>query len=97
MKRSFAPEKRLEILRSADGERKWISLDDKRVCVVCDQVMAGHEIEITDDQRGHYSLNCPTEGCPSSINHWHYCDSPGAPARVEVVGRKKIEIDFLFL
>jgi hypothetical protein len=66
------PEERLEILRKADGLRKWKSLDDQRICVVCERVFTGRQIQIQRDQRGRYLLQCPTEGCPSFLAHWFY-------------------------
>lgn len=69
---ALTPERRLDILRGADTFRKWSSLDDKRVCVVCDRVFTGRQIEIERDQRGRYLLKCPTIGCPSLAAHWFF-------------------------
>lgn len=65
-------EQRLDILRAADSFRKWYSLDDKRVCVVCDRVITGRQIEIERDRRGRYLLKCPTSDCPSVAAHWFF-------------------------
>jgi hypothetical protein len=75
MKRDLTPEKRLRILRQADQLRKWKSLDDERVCVVCERIFKGHQVEIRRDQHGRYLLQCPTEGCPSFAAHWFYAGS----------------------
>ena len=64
------PEDRLDILREVDVERKWYSLDDKRICVVCDHVITGRQVEIIREPGGTYSLKCPTPGCPSDFRHW---------------------------
>ena len=80
MRKHLTAEERLEILRAADGVRKWNSLDDQRVCVVCDRVFTGRQIEISRDQRGRYLLQCPTEGCPSFVAHWFYVGNAGATA-----------------
>ena len=40
------PEQRLDILRAADDDRTWHSLDDKRVCAVCDRIFSGRQVEI---------------------------------------------------
>ena len=70
----------LGVLQAADSLRKWYSLDDRRVCVLCDQLITGRQIEITQDSRGHYTLECPTPGCRSSVNEWFYPATSAAPA-----------------
>jgi hypothetical protein len=65
-------EQHLDILGAADTFRKWYSLDDKRVCVICDRVFTGRQIEIERDQRGRYLLKCPTSGCRSFAAHWFF-------------------------
>jgi hypothetical protein len=80
MKNHFTPEEHLEILRTGDGVRKWYSLDDQRVCVVCDRVFTGRHVEISRDQRGRYLLQCPTEGCPSFVAHWFYVGNAATAA-----------------
>ena len=51
MQTHFPPEERLAILKATDSARKWYSLDDKRVCVICDRVFTGWQIEIQSDQQ----------------------------------------------
>lgn len=65
-------EERLEILQAADPRRKWYSLDDQRVCVLCNRAITGRQIEITRDSAGAFSLRCPTPGCPSVPSDWFY-------------------------
>lgn len=60
------------ILQSADSERKWTSLDDQRQCAVCQRIISGRQIDITRDQRGRYTLRCPTDGCTSTAHDWIY-------------------------
>lgn len=84
MQKHLTAEQRLEILRTRDGERKWCSLDDKRVCVVCDRVFTGRQVNIRRDQRGRYLLQCPTAGCPSYVAHWFY-DGRAASAAANVL------------
>lgn len=38
METHFPPEERLDILKAADSQRKWYSLDDERVCAICNRV-----------------------------------------------------------
>ena len=73
MPNSLRPEDRLEILRAADAYRKWSSLDDRRICTVCNKFITGRQIEIRRDQRGRFLLHCPTENCTSTTQDWFYC------------------------
>ena len=72
MNSTLPPEEKLAILQSADPRRKWYSLDDRRVCVLCDRTINGHQIEVIPDAAGAFSLRCPTEGCPSLPSDWFY-------------------------
>lgn len=72
MKKHLTPEERLDVIRNADQFRKWNSLDDNRVCVVCDRIFNGRQIDIKRDRSGHYLLRCPTQGCPSYVAHWFF-------------------------
>ena len=78
MRKHLTLEERLDVLRKADRFRKWNSLDDERVCVVCERIFNGRQIDIRRDHRGRYLLQCPSEGCPSLVAHWFYA---GAAAR----------------
>jgi hypothetical protein len=66
------PEEKLAILQAADPRRKWYSLDDQRVCVLCGRAITGRQIEIRRDSGGRYSLKCPTPGCAALPNDWFY-------------------------
>lgn len=60
---------RLAILRREDHFRTWQSLNDQRVCVLCDKIFAGHEVVIA--RKGDsYELNCPTPDCLSQVHQW---------------------------
>ena len=85
MARRFLPEERLDILRKMDRERKWYSLDDKRVCSVCDRVFTGRQVEIESAPGGRYLLHCPTPCCPFGMAHWFLCEL--SPARFKPVMR----------
>ena len=63
---------RLSILREGDRFRKWNSLDDQRVCSVCERKFKGRQIEIRRFPGGRYKMYCPTLGCPSRPNQWFY-------------------------
>ena len=63
---------RLSILRAGDRFRKWNSLDDQRVCSVCERKFKARQVEIRRFPRGSYKLYCPTLGCPSGPHQWIY-------------------------
>ena len=66
---------RLSILRANDHFRDWRTLDDERVCVLCDRQFTGHDVLIaTAGKEVH--LHCPTHNCKSGVHQWVY---PGNP------------------
>jgi hypothetical protein len=79
------PEDKLAILQASDPRRKWYSLDDHRVCVLCDRTISGRQITVNAEPAGNYSVHCPTEGCPSVPSDWFYqgsaCVSSKNPVR----------------
>ncbi|HKP04227.1 MAG TPA: hypothetical protein VJU77_12815 [Chthoniobacterales bacterium] len=85
-------EEKLAILQAADPRRKWHSLDDQRVCVLCGRVITGRQIEITRDSRGGYSLSCPTQGCPALPNDWFYRGN--ASSRPKTSDHRSSEVTF---
>lgn len=72
MDKTILPEEKLAILQAADLRRKWHSLDDQRVCVLCDRTITGRQIEIRRESGATFSVHCPTEGCPSIPSDWFY-------------------------
>jgi len=78
----FALDERLTVLRAADHFRSWHSLDDQRVCVLCEKTFTGRQVEITRSRFGRFQLRCPTDGCPAGPNQWVY---PGNPLLSETV------------
>ena len=66
------PEDKLAILQAADLRRKWHSLDDQRICVLCDRAITGRQIAVRREGGGTCSVHCPTEGCPSVPSDWFY-------------------------
>jgi len=67
---------RVSILRAGDRFRKWNSLDDQRVCSVCERKFKGRQVEIRRFPGGRYKLYCPTLGCPSGPHQWFYPRAP---------------------
>lgn len=70
---------RLSILRTGDQFRIWNSLDDQRVCNVCERKFKGRQVEIRRSPGGKYKLCCPTLGCPSAPHQWLHPRTPVAP------------------
>ena len=68
----LSDDEKLEALRRLDQFRQWPSLEEKRYCLVCGKLIAGHEIQIVGGTRGNgpLRLNCPTEGCNSIPMDW---------------------------
>ena len=75
-------EDQLSILRSEDQFRSWNSLDDQRLCIVCEKKFNGHQVEIRSFSNGKHELHCPTEGCNSGPHQWVY---PGTPLVSDIV------------
>ena len=78
----FKSEERLSILRTEDQLRRWQSLDDERLCILCERKFNGRQIEIRRFAKGRYELRCPTEGCTSRPHQWVY---PGTPLVSDIV------------
>jgi|GEM_PF-4687534 len=72
MNRHVALEDKLAVLQESDSPRNWSSLDDRRLCVLCDRVITGRMIDIWQDARGNYHLHCPTPSCPATPRDWFY-------------------------
>src|SRR5437879_13900420 len=58
---------KLEILQRLDRFRKWHSLDDKRYCLACGQIIEGRDVLVGGGPRGTGPLRliCPTRNCHS--------------------------------
>jgi len=92
MNAHLLPEERLAILQAADPRRKWYSLDDQRVCVLCGRAITGRQIEITRDSTDGYSLRCPTEGCRSLPNDWFYRGNGCSSAKSQSSGGGEVSL-----
>jgi hypothetical protein len=66
------PEERLRVLQANDPRRRWHSLDDQRVCVLCGHTITGRQVLVTREPGGQYSLHCPTDGCEAMPSDWFY-------------------------
>ena len=72
MNLNLSPDACLEILRAADSDRIWNTLDDERVCLHCKNNVTGRQIVITRDTSGRFLLHCPTNDCASTVEDWLY-------------------------
>ena len=63
---------KLEILQRLDRYRKWQSLEEKRYCLACGQIIEGREIMVVGGTRGTGPLRliCPTRNCHSIPMDW---------------------------
>lgn len=63
---------KLEVLRRLDQFRHWHSLDEKRYCLVCGNLITGRQIQVAGGIRGNgpLRLSCPTQGCNSIPMDW---------------------------
>ena len=67
---------RLLVLRAEDRFRKWRSLEDERLCIICKRKFNGRQVEICRVANRKYELHCPTEGCNSRPHLWIYPATP---------------------
>jgi hypothetical protein len=68
----LSDEEKLDVLRRLDEFRQWHSLDEKRYCLVCGEMITGRQIQVIGDTRGNTQLrlSCPTEGCNATPIEW---------------------------
>ena len=68
----FSEREKLEVLQRLDRYRKWRSLEEKRYCLVCGNVIAGHDIQVIGGARGTGPIRviCSTRGCHSIPMDW---------------------------
>jgi hypothetical protein len=68
----LSDEEKLGVLRRLDQFRHWPSLDEKRYCLVCSEIITGREIQVIRSALGDAPLRiiCPTEHCNSIPMEW---------------------------
>jgi hypothetical protein len=69
---SLSDAEKLAALRGLDQFREWHSLDDKRFCLVCAQIITGRQIHVPGSTHGNGPLqvSCPTKQCNSIPMDW---------------------------
>ncbi len=81
---------RFLLLRRIDARRRWKSLDDERVCLLCERKFAGRHVEFSRNRSGEVELRCPTDGCNGTPQEWVYVDDP----RLRMVRHRRTPIVF---
>jgi len=68
----LSDQEKLEALRRLDQFRQWHSLDEKRYCLVCGNLITGRQIQVAGGTRGNgpLRLNCPREQCNAIPMDW---------------------------
>ena len=68
----LSDEEKLDILRRLDEFRPWHSLDQKRYCLVCGEMITGRQIQMNESARGGTALRvvCPTKHCDATPIEW---------------------------
>ena len=63
---------KLHLLQLLDQYREWHSLEEKRYCLVCGNLITGSQIYVVNDgsEMSQFRLVCPTMGCPSIPMDW---------------------------
>jgi hypothetical protein len=85
MQKPLGSDERLKMLQTVDNHRRWYSLDDKRLCAVCERIINGHQIEVRGGPDG-YTLHCPTPDCPSNFSHWFLYHESGVTGSTSKAG-----------
>jgi hypothetical protein len=75
-RRPLNSEDKLAALRKADPARRWLSLDDRCTCVLCERTFNGRQIDVAISAAGRVRLRCPSEGCTGTPREWVH---PGNP------------------
>ena len=65
-------EEKLAVLQRLDEFQQWRSLDEKRYCLVCGEIITGREIQVIESTLKKASLRviCPTERCDAMPMEW---------------------------
>ena len=85
-------EEKLAALQAADLRRKWHSLDDQRVCVLCGRTITGRLIEVARQPDGTYSVRCPTPRCPAVPSDWFYQGNASSASKAVTLGTREANL-----
>ena len=76
IQRHLTSDDKLVALRKGDPVHKWLSLDDRRSCILCEKTFSGRQVDVAISAAGRVRLHCPSEGCASTPREWVH---PGNP------------------
>lgn len=94
MNKRLGLQDKLVALQESDSYRKWYSLDDRRVCVLCEKLISGRMIDVWQDEIGTFLVHCPTPGCPGTPRDWFYCGFKGRASPRPLVLETDPHFDF---
>lgn len=66
---------KLRLLQEKDKVRKWSTLDDRRLCLLCGNEFSGIEVRISV-RNGKPAFQCPDKDCQGTLGHFVH---PGNP------------------
>jgi hypothetical protein len=68
----FSDEEKLRILERHDPFRQWRSLDERRYCLMCGEIITGWDIQVIRDKDASEleRVICPTEDCRARPLEW---------------------------
>jgi len=68
----LSDQEKLAILQRLDQFRHWHSLDEKRYCLVCGEIITGRQSQVIIGTRGNRLLRviCPTKHCDAVPIEW---------------------------
>jgi len=69
---NLSDQEKLTILQRLDQFRHWHSLDEKRYCLVCGEIITGRQIQVIMGACGNRLLRviCPTKHCDAMPIEW---------------------------
>ena len=71
---TLTPGRKLQLFQTNDHSKQWWNLDELRFCVKCEHLFIGRDIRVLEDDDGNVHFRCPTLGCESTWEDWHYPD-----------------------
>jgi hypothetical protein len=80
IRKTLSSDDKLDALRKGAPTPHWESLDDRRVCILCEKSFSGRQIDASVTASGRVRLRCPSEGCPGTPSQWI---RPGNPLTSE--------------
>ena len=92
----LSDQEKLEALRRLDQFRQWHSLDEKRYCLVCGNLITGRQIQVAGGIRGNgpLRLSCSTDSCNSIPMDW-VLPTDEILARVEIMAAEALKASAL--